>query len=117
MNYRTAYEINLKNGEAIIRRCIPIARNVHCDVLDCQKSWAREATDKPWEEILELALKEGHRAHWIFNRRDMSFIRQDDYYDVGVSTMTHIDYFIFIELEVEAGKKVIEEFDLKLKEW
>ena len=116
MSNRTAYEINSKNGEAIIRYCIPIAKSVRHGVLDCKKSWARESTDKSWEEILEMAVQEGN-AYWTFIHMNIVFMGGNGFYDVGIATMNSPSYFIFIDLEVEVGEKVIKEFNLKLKEW
>ncbi len=113
-NYRTGYIIPRKIAEKVLREAICSSTSVEVDELNCSKSFSRVDTDKTVAEVLSIGL--GHRGtlyNFIF--RDMSFMGEEDYFDVGLCTcgFGETEYFLWIRLGVQEGERIIREFDLK----
>lgn len=95
--------------EAIMRAAMKVARKVHVDQLDCSVSMQRQATTKTVEEVLQMGLS-SPKTLWNFTiKYDLGEIA---YADIGCCTMTHPDYFLWIETSVKAAEKLVKKFNL-----
>jgi len=102
--------------EALMRRGMELADHVYIDKLDVNCGVARVPTSKTPEEVLQICLELGDDAHWVMIERDMKFVNQHGYWDLGASTMAnHPDYFLWIRLNIPVGEALIKEFDLQEK--
>jgi hypothetical protein len=101
-----------QNKKQFLENCMAVADKVWADELDCSKSFARQRTDKTVEEVLEIGLNT--KSHYTFIFREG--YGQPDYFETGLSTIGNTpDYFLWINLEVGQGLKMIEKWGLK--EW
>jgi hypothetical protein len=101
--------------EKLFRRAMEVADHIKVDQLDCSVSIHREATDKTPEEVLQFVLAE-KRPHCVMIEREMGFVGQKDYWDVGASTFdTSPTYFLWIKLSIPVGEALIKEFELQEK--
>lgn len=105
-------EIPSENIEKFLSKSISSSYEVKVDQLDCSKSFHRVPTDKSVEEVLNILLNT--ESHYVMIYRSMEFFGEDDYWDVGGSTMTsNPEYFLWIRLKPEVGYDIIKEFNLK----
>jgi hypothetical protein len=99
-----------QNKKQFLEDCVAVADKVWADELDCSKSFARQPTDKTVEEVLEIGLNT--KSHYTFIFREG--YGQPDYFETGLSTLgNHPDYFLWINLGVEQGLKMIEKWGVK----
>lgn len=111
MNYRLPYKIDREKATVILKDAAALSNNVQVDQLDCSKSWARIKTDKTLDEILDIGLKD-HRTLYNFIYRYPVGI-EEEYFDVGLSTMASPSYFIWIKLDIKNGIKLINKYKLE----
>lgn len=78
--------------------------------LDCRSSWARQDTDKTFDDIINISKQDKMYNHFVFIHR--KYMRE--HIEVGLSTGTDISYFIFIELPIEKLEKYINLYGLLL---
>lgn len=101
-----------ENKKEFLEECMSVADHVWTDELDCKKSFARQPTDKTPKEVLELGLKT--KSHYTFIYR--AGYNEPDYFETGLSTIGNTpNYFLWINLSIEQGLKMIEKWGLK--EW
>lgn len=102
-----------QNKKEFLEDCMAVADKTWVDELDCSKSWLRQPTDKTPVEVLELGLK--IKSHYTFIFRQG--YGHPDYFEAGLSTICKTpDYFLWINLSVEQGLKMIEKWGLKERE-
>lgn len=101
-----------ENKKEFLEDCMAVAYKVWADEIDCAKSAHRRQTDKTPEEVLEIGLNT--ISHYTFIYRDG--YGQPDYFETGLSTLGNNPYyFLWINLSIEQGLKMIEKWGLK--EW
>ena len=101
------FDTSVLDLDAKRRLCIrakELSKSWTVDILDCSKSWCREAIEMPFDQIM-AKLTAGchftviHRTHNIEG-------------EVGFRAMTKIDYFLWIFLTVENLYLLVKEFSL-----
>ena len=114
-NYRYPYTVPEDRALELMKDAMKLSSIIKVDELDCSKSFARTRSDKSAEEVLSIAYGEKDNAHSVFIYRDGRFEMDNlPYYDVGVSTKKGCpDYYIFLKLSEDDGKKLIDKFDLR----
>lgn len=79
------------------------------DILDCNKSFARQKIDIEFEEALK----------WYFDKSFPSVIFRDSerekFLEVGFRAMTDPDYFLWIIVPPDKANLIIESFGLKVR--
>ncbi len=104
------YSIPKDKREEILCAAIEIAYFVKVDQLDCSKSWMREDTDKTVEEVLNIGLNDKNTLYSFILR---GAFQDNTYYEAGLSTIGFkIDYFLWINLSLENGQKIIDKYGL-----
>lgn len=113
------FKIPHAHRKEILERAISLAKKVHVDELDVQKSILRQPTDKTVKEVLEIGLRHP-RTHYHFILRPTEYNHCNNsivegYFDVGLSTafLQTVDYFLWITLGEDDGWKMINEYSLK----
>jgi hypothetical protein len=96
-----------KAGELLLK-AISLSKDVKVDELDCAKSFRRQPTDKTIEEVLKIGLEDGASFHFIYR------LECGGYFDVGLRTCGDIDYFLWIKLNYEQGRKLVVDFELDM---
>jgi len=93
----------------------------HCDVLNCNKSWARQKTDKTFDEIIKMMIPITF-LHFVFihrkNKLDKFMDGRKDYIETGICVNNKnegVDYFIFIYVDFDYLNYFIKEYNLKLR--
>ena len=103
------------NKEEFLRKSMALAYDVRVDELDCSKSMCRTQTNQTIEQVLQHCLADS-KTHYTMILRDRRDYGGDLYFEVGASTMTteyeQADYFLWIDMTVENGRKLIEIFNL-----
>jgi len=80
--------------------------------LDCSISWARQLTDKTFDDVISISKSEKAFNHFVFIHRKFN----TEYIEIGLATdIKDISYFIFIDLPIEKLKKYIISYGLILK--
>lgn len=93
-----------------------VASSVRADQLDCSVSFARQVTDYSPDAVFSLALK-SKKASWHFVWREPPG-RMAPYWDVvGSVEENGIEYFLWVTLSPEAGRTIVNEFDLQKHNW
>jgi hypothetical protein len=101
------------NKEDFLRKAMALAYDVRVDELDCSKSMCRTQTDQTIEQVLQHCLADS-KTHYTMILRDRRDYGGNLYFEVGASTMMNTpDYFLWIDLTVENGRKLIEDFNLE----
>lgn len=101
------------NKEDFLRKSMALADEVRVDELDCSKSMCRTQTDQTVEQVLQHCLAD-RKTHYTMILRDRRDYGGNLYFEVGASTMMNTpDYFLWIDLTVENGRKLIEDFNLE----
>lgn len=109
---RSAYEIPKPKRKSIILEALNLAYYKEVDELDCSKSFARQPTNKSIDEVLKIAFTD-KKALYNFIFRKMDYFGEEDYFDVGFSTLgTEPNYFLWLKLTPEDGFKLIEKYKL-----
>lgn len=81
------------------------------DKLDCSQSWARQRVDMGFDEIMT---KFDRTCHYVVIDRGFDHFMQEDYFEVGFSTMTQsVNFYLFIHLSKIEGEKLVNTFNLK----
>lgn len=108
-----SYVLPPKEIREIIDDCIYLSYNTYVDELDCSKSFTRQPTmDKSLEEVLKIAFAEP-KTRWSFIFRK-GWGAERDYWEVGSRTaFGEVDYFLWINLDVTAGKEIIRKYGLR----
>ena len=85
------------------------------DVLDCDKSWARQNTDKSYEELISIFKESKLALHiTLIMRKGMIKSEPEYYFEMGTSNMDKgPNYFTHHYLTVDSGKEIIKKFNLK----
>lgn len=103
------------NKEEFLRKAMSLAYAVRVDELNCSKSMHRTQTNQTVEQVLQHCLASS-KTHYTMILRDHRDYGGDLYFEVGASTMTtkyeQADYFLWIDMMVESGRKLIEDFNL-----
>lgn len=113
-----SYHLPDATAKKLILDAVSVAQSINVDELNCDKSFRRRPTNKTVDEIISLGFLCNH-THYSFIFRDTSFLPQEypenhPYFDVGLSTMTTpTDYFLWIKLSPEEGRKLIEKYKLE----
>jgi hypothetical protein len=110
--------LSLKKKKEIINWAIERSYEWWVDKLDCSESFSRQKIDMSLDEIISKLDKKCHFV--IIHRRGFAPRSPDDkyrrwYLEVGFTTMTPISYYLWIKCDESFVPKIIEEFDLKLK--
>lgn len=102
-----------EDKESFLWECIAESDKTWVDQLDCRISPARQSTDLSVGEVMDIGLHDP-KTHYTFIFRQG--YGQPDYFETGLSTIGNSpDYFLWINLSVEQGLKMIEKWGLK--EW
>lgn len=110
---RTSYSLNREIAKDLIPEAIKLSSSIKTDELDCSKSFSRQPTDKTPEEILQIGLDD-ERTVWTFIEKNMSFMNEGSYFDVGCSTASgNPRYLLWINLSIDDGKKLISKYKLE----
>lgn len=84
---------------------------IYVQQLDCSISWARQSTDKTFDDIILISKqKKVVYNHFVFIHRNFD----REYIEIGLSTDIDISYFIFIELPIEKLEEYIKLYNLQL---
>ena len=76
------------------------------DELDCSKSFARQPSDRSFDEVLESCLRIP-RAHWSIIRREAIGDRPL-HYEFGCSTLgTRPEYFIWVSVRPQLAEQLL----------
>lgn len=105
------YIIPKNKAKAIFEEAISLAKCVRVDQLDCSVSCARQNTDKTIQEVLQLGLKD-KRTFYNFVIR----APQDNFparTDIGLSTGGPISYFLWIDINIDKAREMINKYKLK----
>lgn len=86
--------LTLAEKREICHRAYHKCFNWWADILDCSESFHRKQIDMSFEEIME---KLDDNAHFSIIHRTFD----DDYLEVGFSTMKTPSYFLWMELDPE----------------
>ena len=101
------------NKEEFLRKAMALADDVRVDELDCSKSMRRVATDQTIEQVLQHCIADS-KTHYTMILRDRRDYGGNLYFEVGASTMRNTpDYFLWVDMTVENGRKLIEDFNLE----
>lgn len=108
------YHIEPKRAREIVLWALPLCHYQRTDVLDCSKSFARQASTKTVEEVLAMAEAARH-PHWsLIFREPMG--RERGYAELGCRTggpdPLGPEFFIWIHLTPEQGREAVERFGL-----
>ena len=127
MKIKPQYRIPFSKAKQVLEDALGLADkdSVRIDKLNCSVSIFRERSTLTIQELFKKVFEEKVTTHFHFIYRDMSFLPQNfiengknpnrNFWDVGLTTYTSPeDYFLFIDLEEDDGKKLISKFDLKL---
>lgn len=101
------------NKEEFLRKSMALADEVRVDELDCSKSMHRTQTDQTVEQVLQHCLADS-KTHYTMILRDHRDYGEGLYFEVGASTMMNTpDYFLWIAMTVDNGRKLIKDFNLE----
>jgi len=107
-----SYKIPRAKAKQVLEAAMALAYHVHCDELDCSKSFARQPTDKTPQEVFEIGLKTPGTLYTFIHRDYRGW--EQDFFDVGLSTIGQVpNYFLWISLDIENGEKLIKTFKLR----
>jgi len=104
-------ELTLSQKTALINDCKEICFNWWVDKLECSESVARQRIDMSFEEIMN---KFNNSAHFVVIDRNFYPMDGKKHFEIGFSTMSSVDYFLFIWVEDEKMSSIIEKYNLKL---
>lgn len=102
------------NKLEILLKAKCLSRNIICEEKPLYP-YQRVATDKSFEEILQMILNEGDDGHWTFYYRKF-----ENNFEVSASTMLNTtsqdckNYFIYCYLDVLTGYKLALDFNISL---
>ena len=103
-------DLSLEQKIAILKDCKEICFRWWTDKLDCSVSFARQSIDMTFEEIME---KFDKKAHFVVIDRAFFPIDKKKHFEIGFSTMSGIDYFLFLWVENDKMPMIIEKYNLK----
>ena len=100
-----------------------LLRSIYMDVLEKsyesrvdeknENSWSRQASYKSTLEALEICLN--NKANWTMIYRDMTFIKEESYWDLGACTMgLKCDVFLWAKVTDENAKLIFEKYNLNI---
>ena len=108
---QTSFCIKKSDRKALILDALALSSWTATDQLDCSVSFLRQSTDKTPLEVLSMSLKKGF---FVFNLMNAPYRGEEPYFDVGCSTIGgNVDYFLWINLTIENGNKLIKKYNLK----
>lgn len=102
--------LTLDKKKKLLNEAKSKALAVRVEELDCSKSWARQSSDISVNEMLEKHLDDS--SHFVVIKRDVSFLDKEDYFEIGFSTMKTPSLFLFIFLNLEQGKLIVDDYSL-----
>jgi len=102
-------ELSLAQKIALIKDCKEICFQWWIDKLDCSVSYRRQRIDMTFEEIME---KFTNKAHFVVIDRKYHLRDEKKHFEIGFSTMSEIDYFLFMWVEDEKMPPIIEKYNL-----
>lgn len=100
-----------------------MADNIYVDILDCAVSFARQKSDKTFEEVLDMWDDKEMFRHFVFILRDRSFSTSsgEACIETGIRVGQFdaergrkVDFFIFIELDKKHLNYFLDKYKLKL---
>ena len=103
-------ELTLSQKTALINDCVNICFRWWIDKLDCSDSPTRQRIEMSFEEIMN---KFTNSAHFVVIDRDFYPMDGKKHFEIGFSTMTSIDYLLFIWVEDEKMSSIIEKYNLE----
>jgi len=98
--------LSLEKKKSILELAKKLSYEYHIDKLDCSISWARRQIDMSFEEVMK---KFGDSCHFVVILRK-GFDCHENKGEIGFSTMTGIDYYLFIYLTEENLEKIIKKY-------
>jgi hypothetical protein len=87
------------------------------DVLNCDISWARQATEKTYDELIEIFKNSKFKLHAVLiMRKGMARDEPEYYFEVGISNMSlGVKYFTHHYITAKDGFKLIKKYKLVKK--
>ncbi len=115
-DHRYPYKIPFKNAKQVLMSAIAVAKRMKT----LQWNFI-EDENQPYKpsrknalEVLLMALQAGKRAHYIFEFKDMSFTKAQDYFEVSCrSEQGTTSYILLIELTPANAALVIKKHNLR----
>lgn len=98
-----------------VRYLVDTAEKAHVDVLDCSISWARQFSDKPFDEVIEM-MKGSHVSIQV--NKDSHFKMRDyekwegGYIEGCLRTMTTPDYFIWTYHKMDKLDEILKQMEI-----
>ena len=97
-HYKTDH-LTFETKLELIKECKTLAYKSWCDMLDCNKSYARIESDKDFEEIIEILTADDYLT---FVHRDVAGFNEDNYLEVCFSTIRlDVNYFIWTKIDLK----------------
>lgn len=110
-NFYDLSEFNIDTIKEIMVEANELSFNSHVDKLDCSISPARQSISMKPEEAINTLLTQG--CHIVFIKR--CFFNDDPYFEVGFSTFSEIPHYLFLNISVEHGEKLIKKYNIQKK--
>lgn len=102
-------DLDLETKKSIIYESIDASYDYHIDILDCNKSWARQRSDLTLDEVM---LKFDDESHFVFIEREDYFTKEKNG-EVGFATLKAPSDYLFIYMKIEELNKLRDKYNLK----
>ena len=104
-------KLSIERKKSLLIDCHAISFAWWADVLDCNKSWARQKIEMPFENILA---KLKPNSHFVVIDREFYPMDKEKHFEIGFSTMTgEPSYYLFIWVKDESMPPILKKYGLK----
>lgn len=107
-----SFYIQRHQAKAVLEAALAVALRIHCDELDCSKSFRRVKTSKTAQEIIAIALETQDSMFFFIGRPPLG--NEPAYFDIGLRTSGNDgnEYFIFAAVEPLQAFNLARDFKL-----